>query len=162
MNLGFTLNGERVTVECQPETRLTEILRDMLHLTATKLACAIGRCGACSVLLDGRLANACLLMAWRIDGADILTAEGLAPHPLGQAVRAGLAEENAFQCGYCAPGFSLALVALFTDNPQAGEKDIRPVWRATLSLHRLSFDHQRGVERRLPHSRRTHHFRRLT
>ncbi|NSZ18724.1 (2Fe-2S)-binding protein [Agrobacterium vitis] len=125
MNLGFTLNGERVTVECQPETRLTEILRDMLHLTATKLACAIGRCGACSVLLDGRLANACLLMAWRIDGADILTAEGLAPHPLGQAVRAGLAEENAFQCGYCAPGFSLALVALFTDNPQAGEKDIR-------------------------------------
>ncbi|MGV2126593.1 (2Fe-2S)-binding protein [Agrobacterium vitis] len=125
MNLGFTLNGERVTVECQPETRLTEILRDMLHLTATKLACAIGRCGACSVLLDGRLANACLLMAWRIDGADILTAEGLASHPLGQAVRAGLAEENAFQCGYCAPGFSLALVALFTDNPQAGEKDIR-------------------------------------
>ncbi|BCH66595.1 putative xanthine dehydrogenase subunit E [Agrobacterium vitis] len=125
MNLGFTLNGERVTVECQPETRLTEILRDKLHLTATKLACAIGRCGACSVLLDGRLANACLLMAWQIDGADILTAEGLTAHPLGQAVREGLAEENAFQCGYCAPGFSLALVALFTDNPQAGEKDIR-------------------------------------
>ncbi|MCE6075802.1 (2Fe-2S)-binding protein [Agrobacterium vitis] len=125
MNLGFTLNGQRVTVECKPDTRLTEILRDRLHLTATKLACAIGRCGACSVLLDGRLANACLLMAWQIEDANIVTAEGLNSHPLGEAVREGLAEENAFQCGYCAPGFSLALVALFADNPQAGEKDIR-------------------------------------
>lgn len=125
MNVEFTLNGAPVSVDCSPETRLVDILRDELHHTGTKLACGIGRCGSCSVLRNGRLANACLLMAFQIGGADILTVEGLDAHPLGPAVRDGLAQENAFQCGYCAPGFSMALVALFAENPGAGEADIR-------------------------------------
>jgi aerobic carbon-monoxide dehydrogenase small subunit len=125
MTLDFTLNGTPVSLECAVVTRLTAILRERLAQTATKLACGIGRCGACSVLFNGRLANACLLMAYQIDGADIVTVEGLVAHPLGQAVREGLAEENAFQCGYCAPGVSLALVALFAENPNAAEMEIR-------------------------------------
>lgn len=125
MIVSFTLNGVETNLECRPETRLIDILRDRLCMTGTKLACGVGRCGACCVLLNGRLANGCLLMAWQIAGADIVTVEGLDAHPLGGAVRAGLAEENAFQCGYCAPGFSLALVALLSETPQAGEADIR-------------------------------------
>lgn len=125
MRLSFTLNGAPVSLDCPPETRLAEILRDRLRATGTKLACAVGRCGACSVLFDGRLANACLLMAFQVEGAAVVTVEGLDAHPLGADVRAGLEAENAFQCGYCAPGFSLALVALFAENPEAGEAEIR-------------------------------------
>lgn len=125
MMVRFTLNGESLAVECGADTRLVTILRDHLHAMATKLACGIGRCGACNVLVNGKLANACLLMAWQIDGADILTAEGLAHHPLGRIVQEGLAAENAFQCGYCAPGMALALVALFAADPDAGEPEIR-------------------------------------
>lgn len=125
MMVRFTLNGLPVSLECAPETRLVDLLRDRLDLSGTKLACAVGRCGACSVLFNGRLANGCLLMGWQVEGGDVLTVEGLRDHPLAAEVRAGLAEENAFQCGYCAPGFSLALVALFSENPDAGEAEIR-------------------------------------
>jgi aerobic carbon-monoxide dehydrogenase small subunit len=125
MTLDFTLDGKPVSLECTGDTRLTDILREHLARTATKLACGIGRCGACSVLINGRLANACLLMAFQLEGAEIMTVEGLLVHPLGQAVREGLAKENAFQCGYCAPGVSLALVALFAEQPDAGEREIR-------------------------------------
>jgi aerobic carbon-monoxide dehydrogenase small subunit len=125
MILSFTLDGKPLSLECAADTRLADILREHLAQTATKLACGIGRCGACSVLINGRLANACLLMAFQLEGVDIMTVEGLPTHPLGQAVREGLAEENAFQCGYCAPGVSLALVALFAEQPDAGEREIR-------------------------------------
>lgn len=125
MTATFTLNGKPVTVDCQPETRLADILRDRLTLTGTKIACSVGRCGACTVLVGGKAVNGCLIMAWQIEDADIVTVEGLDAHPLGPAIRAGLEEENAFQCGYCAPGFSIALTALLTENPDAGEEEIR-------------------------------------
>lgn len=125
MSITFTLNGVPTTIDCPPDLRLTEILRERLSMTATKLACGVGRCGACAVLLDGRAANACLLMAYQIDGGEIVTVEGLDAHPLGPDIRAGLTEENAFQCGYCAPGFTMALAALLQDNPDAGEDEIK-------------------------------------
>lgn len=125
ITIGFTLNGTLTRVTCAPDTRLSEILRERLSMTATKLACGVGRCGACSVLLSGRAVNSCLTMAYQLDGAEIMTVEGLDAHPLGAAIRAGLTEENAFQCGYCAPGFSIALAALLQDNPQAGEDEIK-------------------------------------
>ncbi|MGV8936629.1 MAG: (2Fe-2S)-binding protein [Allorhizobium sp.] len=125
MMITFTLNGTSETLDCRPDTRLADIMRDRLEKTATKIACGIGRCGACTVLMNGRAVNACLLMAWQIDGTTIVSAEGLDAHPLGPAIRAGLAEENAFQCGYCAPGFSIALAALLSENPDASEAQIR-------------------------------------
>jgi carbon-monoxide dehydrogenase small subunit len=76
-------------------------------------------------LFDGLPANACLLMLWQLDGHDIVTPEGLDALPEARTIRAALAAENAFQCGYCAPGFSIALTALLRENPQAGETEIR-------------------------------------
>lgn len=125
MTIGFTLNGEVRSLTCASEKPLAHILRDDLHMTATKEACSIGRCGACLVLVNGRTANACLTMAFQLEGADVVTTEGLDNDPLAATIRRALAEENAFQCGYCAPGVVMALVALLRENLDPGEDDIR-------------------------------------
>lgn len=121
----FRLNGANKTVNGPAEQRLIDVLRDELSATTAKKACGIGRCGACMVLVDGVPKNACLLMMWQVEGADILSPEGL--HAVAEAgfVRQGLIEENAFQCGYCAPGFTVTLTALLRDLPQPDEQDIR-------------------------------------
>jgi carbon-monoxide dehydrogenase small subunit len=125
MTVAFSLNGEERRVQAAADSRLVDLLRDEFGLTAVKKACGIGRCGSCTVLVGGLPANACLLMLWQLDGRDIVTPEGLDGEPEAETVRAALASENAFQCGYCAPGFSMALTALLRENPQAGEADIR-------------------------------------
>lgn len=125
MTVTFKLNGEARCLQASADSRLIDLLRDELGLTATKKACGIGRCGSCTVLLDELPANACLLMLWQLDGRDVVTPEGLDALPEAEIVRAALAAENAFQCGYCAPGFSVALTALLRDNPEADEADIR-------------------------------------
>ncbi|WP_246225939.1 (2Fe-2S)-binding protein [Chelativorans xinjiangense] len=121
----FTINGVRLEVEAPPETSLIDILREKLGLTAAKEACGIGRCGACNVLMNGNLVNACLLSAWQAEGAEIVSLEGLDAFPETRLLRTALAEENAFQCGYCAPGFTMALTALFREHPEACVNDIR-------------------------------------
>ncbi|MCR5856213.1 (2Fe-2S)-binding protein [Mesorhizobium sp. J428] len=125
MNVAFRLNGEARQVSASADRRLIDLLRDDLGLTAAKKACGIGRCGSCMVLLDGQPANSCLLMLWQLDGRDVVTPEGLDALPEARTVRAELAVENAFQCGYCAPGFSMTLTALLRESPQAGETEIR-------------------------------------
>jgi carbon-monoxide dehydrogenase small subunit len=125
MTIGFTLNGQPQSLACQPDRTLVQVLRDDLGTTATKEACSIGRCGACLVLIDGRASNACLTMAFQLEGSAVVTTEGLDNDPLAELVRRALAEENAFQCGYCAPGFVMALVALLKENPAPDEEDIR-------------------------------------
>lgn len=125
MTVAFRLNGEARQVSAPADRRLIDLLRDDLGLTAAKKACCIGRCGSCMVLLDDQPANSCLLMLWQLDGRDIITPEGLDALPEARTVRAELAAENAFQCGYCAPGFSMTLTALLRTDPQAGEAEIR-------------------------------------
>jgi carbon-monoxide dehydrogenase small subunit len=125
MTVAFTLNGETRLSQAAADIRLIDLLRGEFGRTAAKKACGIGRCGSCTVLLDGLPANACLLMLWQLDGRDIVTPEGLDGLPEAETIRAALAAENAFQCGYCAPGFSVALTALLRDNPEADEADIR-------------------------------------
>jgi aerobic carbon-monoxide dehydrogenase small subunit len=125
MTIGFTLNGEARSLDCAADKPLLQILREDLDLTATKEACSIGRCGACLVLIDGKAANACLTMAFQLQGADVVTAEGLDNDPPASTIRRALAAENAFQCGYCAPGFVIALAALLKRNPDPSEDDIR-------------------------------------
>lgn len=107
--IAFELNGASVEVEAPPDRRLTEILREDLSLTGTKLGCAIGRCGACTVLLDGGAAPACLLMAWQVEGRRVVTIEGLREDPRLAPLFEALAEASAFQCGSCAPGVTAAL-----------------------------------------------------
>jgi carbon-monoxide dehydrogenase small subunit len=125
MNIAFVLNGEAIALDVDVETRLSTILRERLDQTGTKVACGIGRCGACLVIADGLAVNSCLLMAWQVSGSDIVTIDGLAAWPEAAPVREGLIAENAFQCGYCAPGVTVMLTALLAANPDAGEAEIR-------------------------------------
>ncbi|MGA7327329.1 MAG: (2Fe-2S)-binding protein [Rhodomicrobium sp.] len=120
----FRLNGEVCTVYPFPQTRLIDILHDELSLTAAKKGCGIGRCGSCAVLVNGSAANACLLMAWQLESANVITPEGLDAMPVSVAIREALDRENAFQCGYCAPGFTITLTALLSENPSRSEADI--------------------------------------
>jgi carbon-monoxide dehydrogenase small subunit len=121
----FRLNGEEQTIRTRADTRLVDLLRENFALTAAKTACRIGRCGACLVLMNGHAVNSCLLMAWQIEGADIVSAEALAALPEGRAVRVAFVAEVAFQCGYCAPGFAVALTALLQRRPDADEGEVR-------------------------------------
>jgi carbon-monoxide dehydrogenase small subunit len=125
LTLSFAVNGVRRRCVAPPQRRLAELLRDDFGLTAARTACGIGRCGACMVLWNGRAVNACVVMAWQIGDADIITAEGLDVLPEARIVRAALNEENAFQCGYCAPGFVVTLTALLRERMPAMETDIR-------------------------------------
>lgn len=121
----FRLNGEDRSVDVPPGTRLIDLLRENLDVTASKKACGIGRCGACMVLRNGTPTNACLLMMWQVEGTDIITPEGLDAVPESTFVRQGLIEENAFQCGYCAPGFTITLTALLRETDHPSEAEIR-------------------------------------
>jgi aerobic-type carbon monoxide dehydrogenase small subunit (CoxS/CutS family) len=110
MIVSFVLNGERRTLEADPFDRASRILAEVCGLESVKTSCGIGRCGACTILVDGEAANACLLVAARMDGADIVTADGLGAR--ADALVAALQAEGAIQCGYCAPGLLVSLVAL--------------------------------------------------
>jgi carbon-monoxide dehydrogenase small subunit len=125
MSIRFRLNGEERTLRTAADARLVDLLREDFALTATKAACRIGRCGSCLAIVNGAAVNACLLMAWQIDGADIISPEALTVWPEGRIVAQALVTEVAFQCGYCAPGFAVALTALFRHQPQADEAAIR-------------------------------------
>jgi carbon-monoxide dehydrogenase small subunit len=124
-----TINGEQVEFLCEPHQSLLECLRDVLGLTGTKEGCNDGNCGACSVLLDGRLVSACLVLGVEIEGREVTTVEGLADwrglHPIQQA----FIEEDALQCGFCTPGILIAAKALLDREPDPSEKRIR-TWLA--------------------------------
>ncbi|MFW6125271.1 MAG: (2Fe-2S)-binding protein [Pirellulales bacterium] len=119
------VNGEQVDLLCEPRQSLLELLRDVLGMTGTKEGCNNGNCGACNVILNGRLVNSCLVMAGEAQGADITTIEGIATggqlHPLQQK----FLEHAALQCGICTPGFIVAAKALLDRNPNPTEHDVR-------------------------------------
>ncbi len=123
--IGFGLNGARRNVSAGASQRLIDVLREELDATSAKKACGIGRCGACMVLMNGAPTNACLLMMWQVEGVEIVTPEGLDAVAEAAFVRQGLTEENAFQCGYCAPGFMVTLTALLREMAKPDEADIR-------------------------------------
>lgn len=125
IEITFNLNGCRRALAVPSELRLIDLLRDHFGMTAAKMACGIGRCGACFVLMDDRAVNSCLLMSWQLDGATIITPEGFDDLPEAIVLREALATENAFQCGYCAPGITVALTALLLENPAPDESQIR-------------------------------------
>ena len=123
--VAFTLNGEVRTVRVSPQTTLLDALRWQLDLTGTKKCCAEGECGACTVLLDGRAVNSCLVLGLEIQGRSVTTIEGIAGqqklHPLQQK----FLEHAALQCGICTPGFIVAAKALLEKNPHPTEHDAR-------------------------------------
>jgi carbon-monoxide dehydrogenase small subunit len=125
MLLDFTLNGRATRVEVRPDDLLLDVLRARLGLTGTKRGCGEGECGACTVLLDGRPVDSCLLLAAKVQGRAVTTIEGLAEgerlHPLQEA----FLEAGAVQCGFCTPGMVLSAKALLDRSPDPGEEEIK-------------------------------------
>lgn len=125
MNITTTINGRRYTLETRPNQTLLDMLRDGLGLTGTKRGCEVGECGACTVLLNGKAVNSCLVLAPHAEGADILTVEGLALngrlHPLQEA----FLDHEAVHCGFCTPGMLLSALALLDANPNPTNEEIR-------------------------------------
>jgi aerobic-type carbon monoxide dehydrogenase small subunit (CoxS/CutS family) len=123
MKITFTVNGKQRTVEAGPLRRLLDILRDDLKLKGTKEGCGEGECGACSVIMNGRVVLSCLVPALQLPGAEVVTIEGLgtetAPHPIQKAFM----EEGAVQCGFCTPGMIMAARELLerTSHPTRAE-----------------------------------------
>jgi carbon-monoxide dehydrogenase small subunit len=119
------VNGEWRTASVPPETTLLKLLREDFNLTGAKLGCDVGDCGACTVLVDGQAANACLMLAAQADRRDVLTIEGLATrealHPLQRAFE----DCASLQCGFCGPGVILAAKALLDENPDPTRHEIR-------------------------------------
>jgi xanthine dehydrogenase YagT iron-sulfur-binding subunit len=109
------INGERHELDLDPRVTLLDLLRERLGLTGAKKGCDHGQCGACTVLLDGRRANSCLILAVTLDGVEVTTIEGLANgddlHPL----QASFVEHDAFQCGYCTPGQICSAVGMIAE-----------------------------------------------
>ena len=130
-----TVNGEEVEYLCDPQQTLLDVLRDELNLTGTKEGCSSGDCGACSVILDGRLVCSCLALGAELDGAEIETIEGMAEgdalHPLQQK----FLEEAALQCGFCTPGFLVAAKNLLERNPDPTETEVRYWLAGNLCMH---------------------------
>ena len=125
MLIRFTLNGKKTQVDCAPDRRVVDILREDFGLTGTKEGCGSGECGACTILVDDQNRLSCLMLAAQLEGRTITTIEGLAgesrPHPIQEA----FAKHGAVQCGYCTPGMVLAASALLRRNPDPTREQIR-------------------------------------
>ena len=125
ISITLTVNGVQHTVETWPMMRLLDVLREELGLTGTKEGCGEGECGACSIILDGRLVNSCLVTALQADGARITTIEGIATGKQLHAVQQAFIECGGAQCGICTPGMIVASVNLLEQNPNPTEEEIR-------------------------------------
>ena len=120
-----TVNGQAQDALCEPQQSLLDLLRDELQLTGTKEGCATGDCGACSVMLDGRLVCACLVLGVEAQDKDITTIEGIADPDGLHVVQQKFLEHAALQCGICTPGFIVAAKALLDRDPDPDETTIR-------------------------------------
>lgn len=120
-----TINGERIDFLCEPRQSLLEVLRDELGMTGSKEGCNNGNCGACNVILNGALVNACCVLGVEVGGATITTIEGVANGDELHPLQTSFLEDAALQCGICTPGFIVAAKALLDAEPDADEARIR-------------------------------------
>ena len=123
-NLHFNLNGEEKSLEIDAEISVLELIRDILDLKGTKEGCGIGECGACTIMVDGKAVNACLMFAAQLDGRTVLTVEGLGRgeelHPIQQS----FVDHHAVQCGFCTPGILMSAHALLEENSKPERNEI--------------------------------------
>jgi carbon-monoxide dehydrogenase small subunit len=121
----LTVNGKIQEVEVQPWDTLLDVIREELGLTGTKEGCGLGECGACTVIMNGKTVNSCLVLAMEADGKQITTIEGLSEgeklHPVQQA----FIDEGGLQCGFCTPGMVISAKALLDENPHPTDEEIR-------------------------------------
>jgi len=121
----FTLNGARTSIDVSCTHTLAKVLREQLGLIGTKLSCEQGECGACTVIVDGKAVNSCIVLAAEVDGCEVLTIEGLAQHGQLDPIQAAFIEEGAVQCGYCTAGMIMSAKALLMENPDPTGPEIR-------------------------------------
>ncbi len=124
-HVSTTINGEPVEFLCETQQTLLDVLRNELHLTGSKEGCASGDCGACTVILDGRIVCSCLMLGVEAEGKTVTTVEGIAQGDHLHPVQQRFLEYAALQCGFCTPGFIVASKALLDENPNPTESEIR-------------------------------------
>ena len=129
-----TVNGRVYQEDVEPRILLAHFLREQLGLTGTHVGCVVGECGACSVLLDGKVVKACLHFAVQADGREVTTVEGLAQNGELNPVQEAFVKNYAFQCGYCTPGMVMTSYALLQTNPNPSESDIRKALAGNLCM----------------------------
>jgi carbon-monoxide dehydrogenase small subunit len=125
VSVTINVNGEKRTGSVAPETTLLKLLRETFNLTGAKLGCDVGDCGACTVIVDGKLVNSCLMLAGQVDGLDVLTIEGLATTDRLHPIQKVFEEKGSLQCGFCGPGVIMSTKALLDQNPNPTLHEIR-------------------------------------
>lgn len=125
MKIKFNLNGTSREIDVPPQKPLCDVIREDFGLTGTKVGCREGECGACTVLIDGKTANSCLVPAVSADGREIVTVEGLSAYPEAEVIREQFKLHGAVQCGYCIPGMVMSSYALLKENPSPSDEEIR-------------------------------------
>jgi carbon-monoxide dehydrogenase small subunit len=123
--ISITVNGAEHMLELEPRELLVYVLRERLGLTGTNVGCDTSSCGACTVLLDGESVKSCTLLGVQADGHELTTIEGLATNGTMHAVQEAFHEQHGLQCGYCTPGFVMAVVSLLSETPNPSEDEIR-------------------------------------
>jgi len=123
--INLKINGETYELKVKPNILLLDLIRDKIGLTGTKRGCDTGECGACTVLIEGKPVNSCLVLAVEADGKNILTIEGLTKNGKLHPIQEAFIEEGAVQCGFCTPGMILSTKALLDTNPNPKEEEIK-------------------------------------
>lgn len=126
LSLGFKVNGQEHKLSVAPNKRLLDVLREDLNLIGVKEGCSVGECGACTVIMDGKIVNSCMVLAGQAQNSEVLTVEGLEKeegqlHPLQQA----FLDAGAVQCGFCTPGMLMSSYNLLQSNPDPDEEEIK-------------------------------------
>jgi aerobic carbon-monoxide dehydrogenase small subunit len=133
-SVAFTVNGHDVTLDVSARTSLAEALRNELGLTGTHIGCEHGVCGACTILLDGEPVRSCLLFAAQLDGASVISIEGLARDGQQHPVQSAFRECHALQCGFCTPGMVLTVAAFLDRNRSVTEQSVREAISGNLCM----------------------------
>ena len=118
------VNGKLIDAQVNGQMRLLDFVRDKLNLTATKEGCAVGECGACTVIMDGNAVCSCLVLAEQCDGAEITTLEGLSNDPMAKKLQNTFVEHGGVQCGFCTPGVLMSTSALLAKHPQPSDEQL--------------------------------------
>ena len=129
-----TINGRLYEEDVEPRLLLSHFIRENIGLTGTHIGCVVGECGACTILLDGRLVKSCLHFAVQADGREITTIEGLSKNGDLAPIQEAFVKHYALQCGYCTPGMVLASYALLRDHPDPTEQEIRKALAGNLCM----------------------------
>jgi carbon-monoxide dehydrogenase small subunit len=125
VNVSLTVNKKKYEVTVEPDERLLDTLRDRLNLTGVKEGCSIGECGACTVILDGKAVNSCMVYTFQIDGSEVLTVEGLETNGTLDPLQEAFIDHQAVQCGFCTPGMLMSAKALLNENPNPDRDEIK-------------------------------------